>query len=166
MQIDEIERRNRTRAQELLEKARERGLKIGSAESCTGGMIASTLTAIPGSSDVFVGGVVSYWIDVKERILGVDAQVIENYGVVSKEVAAAMAQGARDRLGCDYAVSTTGIAGPAGAEKDKPVGTVWFGLAGPNGVRTFTTCKGDTRDEVRAFAVDSALLALADAIGD
>ena len=149
--------RTRILAQELLACARARGVTLGSAESCTGGMIAAALTAIPGSSESFVGGIVSYWADVKQAILGVSAETIERHGVVSSQTAAAMAQGARRALGCDYAVSTTGIAGPTGAEPGKPVGTVWFGIAGPSGTRTITTCLGTSRDEVRGLAVHTAL---------
>jgi PncC family amidohydrolase len=164
MRLDEIEMQNRTLAADVLERAEKRGCTLGSAESCTGGMIASALTAIPGSSQAYVGGVVSYWIDVKERVLGVSDSDIETYGVVSSEVAAAMAQGARKTLGCDYAVSTTGIAGPTGSEPGKPVGTVWFGIATPQGVHTFMTCNGQSRDEIRALAVNTVLHKLLAAI--
>lgn len=141
----------------VLDRARELDVTLGCAESCTGGMIASALTAIPGSSENFVGGVVSYWVDVKESVLGVDSRIIEHYGVVSEQTAIAMAQGACELLSCDYAVATTGIAGPTGAEPGKPVGTVCHGIAGPDGSYSFTTCEGANRDEVRSLAVRAAL---------
>ena len=128
--LDSIDDENRRLARLVLDRARELGVTLGSAESCTGGMIAAAITAIPGSSDSFVGGVVSYWVDVKERVLGVEGRIIDEHGVVSHETARAMAEGARMTLSCDYAVATTGIAGPTGAEPGKPVGTVCFGVAG------------------------------------
>lgn len=152
-------------AQEVLRRADETGVTLGCAESCTGGLVASTLTEVPGSSNSFVGGVVSYWVSVKERVLGVDPAIVEEHGVVSEQTARAMALGARDALGCDCAVSTTGIAGPTGAEPGKPVGTVCFCVAGPRRVRTFTTCRGSSRSEVRELAVQAALEALLEALG-
>lgn len=152
-------------AQRLLERAERLGVTLGCAESCTGGMIASQLTAISGSSASFVGGVVSYWVSVKEQLLGVDAELVSTHGVVSERCAEAMAQGARRALGCDYAVSTTGIAGPTGAEPGKPVGTVCYGVATPSGVTSFRTCEGSSRDDVRMRAVRNALEALCEALG-
>lgn len=144
-------------AAEVLERARNTGATLGTAESCTGGLVAATLTAIPGSSEVVRGGVVSYWAEVKRDVLGVPEDVIETFGVVSEQCARAMAEGAARVLGCDYAVSTTGIAGPGGAEPGKPVGTVCFGLHTPQGDRTLTTSRGSSRDEVRSLAVRTAL---------
>ena len=141
----------------MLERARNTGATLGTAESCTGGLVAATLTAIPGSSEVVRGGVVSYWAEVKRDVLGVPEDVIETFGVVSEQCARAMAEGAARVLGCDYTVSTTGIAGPGGAEPGKPVGTVCFGLHTPQGDRTLTTSRGSSRDEVRSLAVRTAL---------
>ncbi len=104
------------------------GRRLAVAESCTGGRIASALTSVPGASSAFAGGVVAYENAVKVRELGVDPALIERYGAVSEEVALAMAAGARARLQCDLAVSTTGIAGPDGGTAEKPVGLVWIGL--------------------------------------
>lgn len=162
--IDSIDAENRRLATDILLRARDLGFTLGSAESCTGGMIAAAITAIPGSSESFVGGIVSYWAEIKEVVLGVDARIIGEYGVVSCETAEAMAQGACRVLGCDYAIATTGIAGPTGAEPGKPVGTVCYGVAGPDSVRSLTCCAGDTRDEVRARAVTMALKMLLDAL--
>lgn len=148
---------NEALAAEVLERARNTGATLGTAESCTGGLVAATLTAIPGSSEVVRGGVVSYWAEVKRDVLGVPEDVIETFGVVSEQCARAMAEGAARVLGCDYAVSTTGIAGPGGAEPGKPVGTVCFGLHTPQGDRTLTTSRGSSRDEVRSLAVRTAL---------
>lgn len=144
----------------VLRKADELQRTLGTAESCTGGLIAATLTEVAGSSTSFVGGVVSYWASVKEGLLSVSPETIEAHGVVSEQTAREMALGARRALGCDYAVSTTGIAGPAGAEPGKPVGTVCFCVAGPDDVKTFTTCEGATREEVREIAVGTALSVL------
>ena len=153
-------------AAEVLDRARELGVTMGSAESCTGGLVASALTEVAGSSDVFVGSVVSYWVDVKESVLGVEHQIIEDFGVVSEECAAAMACGARRVLGCDLAVSTTGIAGPTGAEPGKPVGTVCYGVAYKDSIWTKTICQGATRPEVRECAVRVALEFVKDVLSD
>ena len=151
-------------ASRVLEAARSKGIRLGCAESCTGGLIASALTAIPGSSDCFVGGVVSYWMSVKENLLGVNPEVIETFGVVSAQTACAMASGVVDALGCDVAVSTTGIAGPGGEEPGKPVGTVCIGISTPQGTHVITTCKGSSREEVRLLAVRAALTLLLEAL--
>ena len=110
----------------MLDRCRERGLTLATAESCTGGLVAARLTSVPGSSDVFVGGIVSYANEVKIGELGVPAELIEQHGAVSAEVAEAMARGARERLGVDVAVSVTGVAGPDGGTEEKPVGLVYY----------------------------------------
>lgn len=111
------------------------GKTLSTAESCTGGEIAHLVTTVPGSSSYFLGSVISYAVSVKETILGVPRETIERHGVVSSEVAAAMAEGVRKATGSDYAVSTTGLAGPGGDERN-PEGTVWVGVATPLGVKT------------------------------
>lgn len=108
---------------------RSKQLTVGTAESCTGGSIASKLTSVPGSSDYFLGSVVSYANKVKRHILGVDKDDLEKYGAVSRPVVEQMARGALRVLGCDYALATSGIAGPGGGTPDKPVGTIWIALA-------------------------------------
>ncbi|MBM4281133.1 MAG: CinA family nicotinamide mononucleotide deamidase-related protein [Deltaproteobacteria bacterium] len=113
----------------VLNALRRRGLTVAAAESCTGGLVQKRLTDVPGSSDVFRGGVIAYADDVKEGALGVRHELIVDHGAVSEEVAKAMAQGVRERLGASIAVATTGIAGPGGGSPDKPVGTTWFGVA-------------------------------------
>jgi nicotinamide-nucleotide amidase len=122
-------REDESLAEATLTLLRERGMTIATAESCTGGLIGSLLTDIPGSSDVYVGGWVTYSNAMKTQQLGVDGTLIEQHGAVSEAVAAAMAQGALERSGADLAVSITGIAGPDGGSDDKPVGTVWIGIA-------------------------------------
>ena len=117
----------------VLSDCRAKGLTLAAAESCTGGLVAARLTSVPGSSDVFAGAIVSYADAVKENELGVPAELITAHGAVSPEVARAMAQGARERLGVDVAVGVTGIAGPGGATPEKPVGLVYVHAAGPGG---------------------------------
>lgn len=109
-------------------------LKIATAESCTGGLLAGALTDVPGSSSVFDGGIVSYSNEVKIKDLQVPPEVLDAHGAVSAQTAAAMAKGVALRYGADIGVSTTGIAGPGGATPDKPVGTVWFGFWSKDGV--------------------------------
>ena len=145
--------------EELLSLARERGLTLGSAESCTGGLVCGCLTSVPGSSDVVRGSVVSYAIPVKREVLGVSGEVLDapGLGAVSAECAEQMAEGARRTLGCDVAVSVTGIAGPGGEEPGKPVGTVWMGVAGPDGAASrLFRFEGD-RADVRHAAVSAAV---------
>ena len=139
---------------------RHRGLTMATAESCTGGNIAHEITAVAGSSDYFVGGVVSYHRDVKEKQLGVSASDIDTYGVVSKTVAEQMATGVCRLLGTDCAVATTGVAGPGGGTPDTPVGTVW--MAARCGDRMVSQCKHipGHRQRVIARATNDALLLL------
>ena len=136
---------------------RERGLTAGTAESCTGGYIAHLITSIAGSSEYFLGGIVSYHNNVKQNVLGVSAEDLKNHGAVSEQVACQMAEGARKALGTDFAVSTTGVAGPEGGSEEKPVGTVWIGISGPQG----TTAKKYTFGRSRSRNIrQSALQAL------
>jgi nicotinamide-nucleotide amidase len=123
----------RTLAEIVLDAVRERGWTAATAESCTGGMVAAKLTDVAGSSDVFLGGVVSYSNELKQALLGVPEAVLAEHGAVSAETAAAMAEGARERLGADIAVSVTGVAGPGGGTPEKPVGLVYVHVASPEG---------------------------------
>ena len=138
----------------------ERGLTLATAESCTGGVIASRFTAMPGASAYFRCGVVAYSNEAKADILGVDADDIARYGAVSEQVARQMAEGARRVARADYAVATTGIAGPTGGSPEKPVGTVWIAVASPRG--TVAVCRqcGADRSQVidRASAFTISLL--------
>ena len=148
-----------SRAEEVLAAARGRGMRLACAESCTGGLVAAALTEIPGSSDTFAGGVVSYMLDVKEHVLGVPGSILydPSIGAVSPECARAMADGVAELLSADVAVSVTGIAGPGGEEPGKPVGTVWFGLRTPGGTTAHAQCFPGNRSDVREQALVHAL---------
>lgn len=113
---------------------RDRQETLAIAESCTGGFLSHLITSVPGCSDYYIGSTISYANDVKSRFLDVDPEVIREKGAVSEDVAMAMAAGVRRKLGTTWAISTTGIAGPEGGTDEKPVGTVWIGLAGPDKV--------------------------------
>jgi len=114
---------------------KERNLTLATAESCTGGLIGGRITAVPGSSAWYRGGVVAYANEAKRDLLGVDAALLDAHGAVSEPVARAMAEGARSRLGADFAVATTGISGPDGGTEEKPVGLVWIAFASADGVQ-------------------------------
>jgi nicotinamide-nucleotide amidase len=144
----------------LFALCKEKGLRVATAESCTGGLVAAAITAISGSSAIFTHGFVTYANEAKTEMLGVPEEMLTAHGAVSSEVAAAMASGARARSGANLAVSTTGIAGPDGGSPQKPVGTVWFGLATPTKVTTYHRIFPGNRDEVRQEAVAFALALL------
>lgn len=155
-----------TPAQLAIECLRRSGHTMATAESCTGGNIAALVTSVAGASEVFAGGVVAYSNDVKVGVLGVKAATLEEYGAVSEQTVTEMAAGARLCTGADYAVATSGIAGPGGGTPDKPVGTVWTAIAGPRGTQTrLLTLAGDRRAVIdRASAtVLTDLAALVDA---
>ncbi len=141
----------------VLARCRAEGWTLATAESCTGGLVAARLTSIPGSSEVFVGGVVAYSNELKERQLGVPAETLRAHGAVSAETAAAMARGARERLGAEIAVSVTGIAGPGGGSAEKPVGLVYLCVASPGGERGIDFVVGGDRETVRGRATVAAL---------
>jgi nicotinamide-nucleotide amidase len=150
--------RDERRVEELvLSLAAAQGLTLATAESCTGGMVAARLTAIPGSSASFVGGVVSYSNDVKRSELGISRELLAAHGAVSAEVAAAMAEGARERLGADVAVAVTGVAGPDGGTPEKPVGRVHIHAAGPHGSLTRMLDLPGEREQIRVRATVTAL---------
>src|ERR1700739_4440662 len=138
-------------AEETLAAARARGLKIAAAESCTGGLVASALTEIAGSSGVFDRGFVTYSNAAKAEMLGVDPRLIEAHGAVSPETAEAMAKGALAHARADIVVAVTGIAGPGGGSAQKPVGLVYFGTASASGLSVLEARFGDLgRDAIRA----------------
>jgi nicotinamide-nucleotide amidase len=141
----------------VADSLRSRGATVAVAESCTGGLLGGRLTALPGSSAYFLGGVVAYANAVKLGVLGVDPAVLERHGAVSDEVAEAMAVGARRLAGATYALSTTGVAGPGGGAPDKPVGLVHLACAGPEGCRTTGERFPGDRSAIRAWAVTRAL---------
>lgn len=153
-------------AVDVLEAASAAGVTIGTAESCTGGLIASALTAIPGSSKSVMGGIVSYSNDVKSSVLGVRRETLDIAGAVSSQTAEQMAASARKRLGADVAVSVTGIAGPGGAAPGKPVGTVWIGLADAGITVSKLYSFPGNREQVRLLSVRAALELLLEAIAN
>lgn len=133
------------------------GKTLATAESCTGGMIGAMLTSVPGASKVYKGGIISYWSEVKQELLGVDEDDLKNLGPVSMQVASSMAEGARKALQADVAVSVTGLAGPDGDEYGRPVGTVFIGFC--NGAKTLAKQYrfSGGREEVRRQAAEAAL---------
>jgi len=136
----------------------ERGLTLATAESCTGGLIARRITALPGASRVYRGGVVSYWTEVKAAVLGVPQDILDQYGAVSEPTARAMAEGARRITGADIAVSVTGVAGPDPDERGNLVGLVFIGLATPDGTFCRRTESGRrTRDRIQDLSANHAL---------
>jgi nicotinamide-nucleotide amidase len=141
----------------VLALCRTRGLTLATAESCTGGLVAARLTSVPGSSDVFRGGIVAYANDVKAAQLGVPDEVLAAHGAVSAEAAAAMAAGARERLGADVAVAVTGVAGPGGGTPEKPVGLVYLHAEGPEGGRGLEFSFPGDRETIRARGAVAAL---------
>lgn len=148
-------------AEALVTALRDANASVATAESLTGGRLASRLTEVPGSSVVYAGGVVSYQTHIKVEVLGVPQDVIDTHGVVSAQCAEAMADGARRLLGTAYALSTTGVAGPD-RQEDKPVGTVFVGLAGPGGTEVVALDLEGDRSQIQAATVDAAVSALAD----
>jgi nicotinamide-nucleotide amidase len=144
-------------AEIVLMELRSRGWTLATAESCTGGMVAERVTEIAGSSDVFIGAVVAYANEVKERELGVPAAVLAKHGAVSAETAAAMARGARVRLGVDCAIAVTGVAGPGGGTPDKPVGLVHLHAETPEASRGIEFSYGADRQSIRRRATVAAL---------
>ena len=153
-------------AREVLAGLTEKGLSVCTAESCTGGLVCAALTSQPGSSSVVRGGAVTYTVDEKVRALGLNPNQVERDGVVSEETARAMALGAKKRLDTDYALSTTGVAGPGGATPQAPLGCVCLGLASPDGTVTSQRCIFEgSRAQVRAQAVDKALEMLKEHMG-
>jgi len=152
-------------AKKLAQLLLTKGWKLALAESCTGGLVCATLTELPGSSDWFERGYITYSNQAKTECLGVSEELLQTYGAVSEPVAKAMAQGAQINAGVNLAVSITGIAGPSGGSKDKPVGTVCFGWAIRNTTgANVTTCQtklfiGD-RQSIRQQATEHALAGL------
>ena len=144
-----------TLCSEVLEALK--GKTLATAESCTGGGIGAAITAVPGASKVFKGGVISYTNEVKEQCLGVDRAVLEKYGAVSAPVAGAMASGVRNLLKTDVAVSVTGLAGPGGDEYGNPVGTVCIGYADKHRTLAKKYCFDGDRAQVRKSAIRAAL---------
>lgn len=145
--------------------ATEKGLKITTAESCTGGLVAGALTSVAGASGVFEYGHVTYANIAKQNILGVAETTLRTTGAVSPDTAREMAQGALTCGGADIALSITGIAGPDGGSAEKPVGLVYFGIATKTGTHTARHVFTGNRDAVRLAAVETGLLLLQEALG-
>ena len=136
---------------------RLKGKTLATAESCTGGGIGDALTAVPGASNVYKGGIISYCNEVKHNLLNVPSEMLEQYGAVSAQVAQAMATGARLALGTDIAVSVTGLAGPSGDEFGNPVGTVYIGYADEKTCISNQYLFSGDREQIRCQAVETAL---------
>jgi nicotinamide-nucleotide amidase len=157
-------------AERLGQRMRSASLRLITAESCTGGLLAATCTGVPGSSDWFEGSFVTYRLSAKQRLLGIEPAFLERFGAVSEPVARTMATAALERSDADIAVSITGIAGPDGGELDHPVGTVWFCWAVRNGkvidvVQTSQHRFAGDRAQVRESAVRTALNGALETIG-
>jgi nicotinamide-nucleotide amidase len=147
-------------ARRIVDELSERGRTLAVAESCTGGQLAAALTAVPGASRIFPGGIVAYSNEAKLELLGVDWRVLEEHGAVSEETAAQMARGARERFCSDYAIATTGVAGPGGGSELKPVGLVYLAWASASGVRVERRLLQGDRAAVQRQAVEQALAGL------
>ena len=157
----------KTVEQRCYEALKARGVTFAAAESCTGGLIAKRITDVPGASGVFMGGVVSYTNLVKNRVLGVPAEMLEEYGPVSAPVARAMAEGARRATTADFAVSVTGVAGPERDERGNAVGTVFIGFASPKETVAERFDFGEkSRAEIRAEAADEAFKLLEEKLAE
>lgn len=154
-----------TNAKHLIDTLRDQNRTLTTAESCTGGLVAAAITAVPGSSDVFYGGFVTYSNDAKEHMIGVDAELIKHHGAVSEAVAHAMAECAVSTTGADLAVSITGIAGPGGGSPHKPVGLVYIAIASVfDAPRVERHMFGEAgRHEVRLASLRAALRMLEEA---
>ncbi|MBP5511004.1 MAG: CinA family protein [Kiritimatiellae bacterium] len=144
-------------AKDLISLCRDKHLTLGTAESCTGGMIAAQLTSVPGASDVFRGGVVSYATAVKHDVLGVPQRILDEQGPVCADCAEAMADGARRVLRCSLACSVTGFAGPGGGTEKDPVGVVYIGIASPRGTSARRFIFEGSRENIRRQTVVQAL---------
>jgi len=141
----------------VLDLCEARGLHVAVAESCTGGLLGARLTAVPGSSAVVNGGVISYSNDVKQRVLGVARETLARHGAVSEQVAVEMAAGARTRVGAEIGIAITGVAGPGGGTPEKPVGLVWIAVDVEGSVRTHGSRFVGDRSEIRFRATQAAL---------
>ena len=133
------------------------GRTLATAESCTGGGIGAALTAIPGSSEVYKGGIISYTNEIKQKLLGINPILLKNLGAVSAPIAEAMAMGARNALNADIAVSVTGLAGPGGDDRGNPVGLVFIGYSDEKRITSRRFVFSGDREEVRKQAVEEAL---------
>jgi PncC family amidohydrolase len=153
-------------AEELGSLLRAKGRTIAAAESCTGGKVGDMITSVPGSSDYFVGGIVSYSNDIKVGLLDVDPEVLRSEGAVSEAVARQMADGVRDRLGADVGVSTTGIAGPGGGSLAKPVGLVFVAASIQGKTLSRRYQFAGARDDVKRSSAEAVLSLAVELLAD
>lgn len=149
--------RSKKIAEAVVRSLTEKRRTLALAESCTGGFIANRITNVPGASKVFRGGIVAYSNDAKRKFLGVPSATLARHGAVSDAAACAMAEGARKKFGADFAVAVTGIAGPGGGTKAKPVGTVFIALAGASGTVVERRQNGFGREKFKAATANQAL---------
>ncbi|MEZ4742785.1 MAG: nicotinamide-nucleotide amidohydrolase family protein [Bdellovibrionota bacterium] len=163
-QLDTLKAFDLAQLKEVIGLLKERRQTISTAESCTAGLVSYQLTMFPGSSNYFLGGISVYSNDVKHKILGVSSDLLDKFGAVSEEVAAAMSFNCRSLFSTDYALSLTGIAGPDGGTAEKPVGTVWCGLSSIDRQFTKRFSIDGSRNEVRGKAASLALVLLKDFI--
>lgn len=153
-------------AEEVGALLRSRGLALATAESCTGGKMADMVTAVPGSSDYFLGGIISYSNRAKVELLGVSEETLASEGAVSEKVAAQMAAGARARFGADVGAATTGIAGPGGGTLSKPVGLVYVAVSIDGNEKCTRHVFAGARDDVKRQSAESALRLIRDMLAD
>ena len=154
-----MELENKVLSREIQSLLYETGKKLGTAESCTGGRIAEAIIATPGASEYFKGAIISYTNEIKEKLLHVDHDLLEEKTAVCEEVAIAMVKGACQSLNVDYAIAVTGIAGPGGGTKEIPVGTIWIAYGAPEEVRTLKLEEDEGRDVNLSNATFKALQA-------
>lgn len=156
--------RRNTIAEKLGSMLKRRGMTLAVAESCTGGLVGGAITAIPGSSAFFRGGVIAYENNVKHRVLGVPVRILERHGAVSAHTVIAMARGAQKLLTAECAIAVSGVAGPGGGTKEKPVGLVWIGIAVKKEVHAFEERFSGNRSDIRNRTVKRALEHCLDAL--
>lgn len=152
-----MEFENKILSREIQQLVYEAGKTLGTAESCTGGRIAESIIAVPGASEYFKGGIISYTDEIKEKVLGVDHDTLVEKNAVSEEVACMMVRGAIRALNVDFAIAATGFAGPGGGTKEIPVGTIWLACGTADEIVTFKQMEDDGRDVNLAKATTKAL---------
>ena len=152
-----MEFETKTLSRQIQDLLYDNGKTLGTAESCTGGRIAEAIIAVPGASNYFKGGIISYTNEIKMKLLHVNEKTLEEQTAVCEDVAKQMVSGACDALNVDYAISSTGIAGPGGGTKDIPVGTIWFGFGAKDDVESYLLTEDDGRDINLAKATNQAL---------
>ena len=152
-----MEFETKTLSRQIQDLLYDNGKTLGTAESCTGGRIAEAIIAVPGASNYFKGGIISYTNEIKMKLLHVNEKTLEEQTAVCEDVAKQMVSGACDALNVDYAISSTGIAGPGGGTKDIPVGTIWIGFGSKDDVESYLLTEDDGRDINLAKATNQAL---------